>query len=68
MLDYLYHSALRYQELHGQTPNLLYLNNAHLRSLQIQLESQNPLARLFGEWDLKIALSPGLSHPSFACI
>ncbi|WP_455223265.1 hypothetical protein [Kaarinaea lacus] len=68
MLDYLYYSAMRYQELHGKAPNLLYLNHAHLKSLQMQLESQNPLTRFFREWDLKIALSPNLSHPSFACV
>jgi len=68
MLDYLYQSALRYQELHGQVPNLLYLNNIHLNSLQSQLNSHHSLARLFGEWNLKVAISPSLPHPSFACI
>jgi len=68
MLDYLYQAALRYQELHGQIPNLLYLNNTHLRSLQLQLNTHHSLARLFGEWNLKVALSPNLSHPSFACV
>jgi hypothetical protein len=68
MLDYLYHSVLKYQELHGQIPNLLYINRHHLQYLQRQLETQEPLALLFGKWNLKIALSPSLSHPSFARI
>ena len=68
MLDYLYDSAVKYQILHGLKPNLVYLNNIHFQSLQYQLENQHQAANLFGEFDLKIVLSPTLTHPSFAYI
>lgn len=62
MLDYLYNSALQYQQLHGLKPNLVYLNNAHMQTLQKQLENQDQLALLFSALDLKVALSPSLPH------
>lgn len=68
MLDYLYNSALQYQQLHGLKPNLVYLNNAHMQTLQKQLENPDQLALLFSALDLKVALSPSLPHPCFACI
>ncbi|WP_455196309.1 hypothetical protein [Kaarinaea lacus] len=68
MLDYLYNSALQYQQLHGLKPNLVYLNNAHMQTLQKQLENQDQLALLFSALDLKVALSPSLPHPCLACI
>lgn len=68
MLDYFYNSALQYQQLHGLKPNLVYLNNAHMQTLQKQLENQDQLALLFSALDLKVALSPSLPHPCFACI
>lgn len=68
MLDYLYNSALQYQQLHGLKPNLVYLNNAHMQTLQKQLENQDQLALLFSALDLKVALSPSLPHPCFAGI
>ena len=40
MLDYLYNSALQYQQLHGLKPNLVYLNTVHMQTLQQQLESK----------------------------
>lgn len=68
MLDYLCDSAAKYQKFHGLKPNLVYLNNNHFRSLKYQLENQHKLTDLFNEFDLKIVLSPSMTHPSFACV
>jgi len=68
MLDYLYHSAVKHQNLHDLKPNLVYLNNKHFQSLQHQLKNRRQMADLFSEFDLKIVLSPSLTHPSFAYI
>ena len=68
MLDYLYNTALDYQQAHSLKPNLLYLNNSHFLSLQNQLISSDELALAFGALELKVVLSPSLPHPCFACI
>ena len=68
MLDYLYHSAVNYRKLHGYLPNLVYMNDQHLKSLQDQLQNNNEFANLIKSSKIKIVLSQTLSHPSFAYI
>jgi hypothetical protein len=68
MLDYLYHSAVNYQKLHGYLPNLVYMNDRHLKSLQGQLQNSNEFANLFNSSEIKIVLSHTLTHPSFAYV
>ena len=66
MLDYLYRCAVNYQEIHNLKPNLVYLNNTHLQCVIKQLSTQHELRIRFNGIDLKIVLSPSLSHPSFS--
>lgn len=66
MLDYLFESVVRYQNIHGLKPNLVYLNHQHLQCVLQQLETRDELSGWFHGLNIKIILSPSLGHPSFA--
>lgn len=66
MLSYIYRLAKEYQELHGYTPNLIYLNRTHLNMLRLQLGNPANMDEIMSRLGFAIALSPSATHPSVA--
>lgn len=67
MLSHIYRLARVYHELHGHTPNLVYLNRTHLNMLRLQLGNPSNMDEILAQLGFDIVLTPSAIHPSVAC-
>jgi len=63
MLSYLYRLAIRFETEHEYRANLLYLNPAHFKQLQHDLDAIKDLGELVRFLGMEIIVEPEISHP-----
>jgi len=66
MLSFIYRLVRDFEKEHGLYPNLLYLNPAHLHSLQEQLDSRGQLDQLVQLLGMEVIVTQEAVHPHVA--
>ena len=66
MLSHLYRTASDFEQRHGVTPNLLYLNYSHFEQLQRALAGLRDRAALLQRLDMALVLQQDVAHPRVA--
>jgi hypothetical protein len=66
MLSYIYSVAKEFEQEHGFSPNLLYMNYAHLECLKQQLEDPNDFNSILVFLGMELILEQETVHPSVA--
>jgi len=67
MMSYIYRMAKSFQDLHGYPPNLVYLTNAQLSMLRLQLGNPVNVQEILQQLGLDVIVSPSITHPSVSC-
>jgi len=66
MLSYIYSVAKEFEREHGFSPNLLYMNYAHLECLKLQLDDPNDFNSILVFLGMELILQQEAVHPSVA--
>ena len=64
MLSYIYSVAKEFEQEHGFSPNLLYMNYAHLECLKQQLEDPYEFNSLLVFLGMELILTQNINYPS----
>ena len=67
MLSYILGMAFRFEREHGLSPNLLYLNQEHMRCLcaELGVSAERKLSERLG---LVVMVYPDIAHPQVALL
>ena len=66
MLSYIYSVAKEFEQEHGFSPNLLYMNYAQLECLKLQLEDPNDFNAILVFLGMELILEQETINPSVA--
>lgn len=66
MLSFIYNVAKAFEKEHGFSPNLIYMNYAHLECLKLQLEDPHDFNSILVFLGMELILRPDATRPSVA--
>lgn len=66
MLSYIYSVAKEFEQEHGFSPNLLYMNYTHLECLKQQLEDPNDFNSILVFLGMELILEQDTTNPNVA--
>lgn len=63
MLSYIYQQASKFEQDHNMQPNLLYLNEEHVRYLKNDFSDQYDLNAIMDFLQMELVISNEIVHP-----